>query len=211
MKKTLSFISVLILVTGVFVSCGDKGIVGTWTCNADAIDIIEKTKADGVKVENAELVFTKSDVICKEYLDISDVYCLTEDQFLIYGEKYDIEYDGKRLKAFKDDCANVYKWERIGAPDKVNVYGKYKLVNDFDDEDIDNENDNKHIYNFAENGDSHLFISDKTEYNYNKKSGSGRIFPVCVDGEEEELSLEIDDDIMTVSYYDTVLTFTRAE
>ena len=96
MKKTLSFISVLVLVTGAFVSCGakedkgsskkkekkaEKGIVGTWTPSGDTLEEMAEDLGGGLKIDKSELVITDNDITMNASINASELFCVTDDGF----------------------------------------------------------------------------------------------------------------------------------
>lgn len=219
MKKTLSFISVLVLVTGAFVSCGDKedkgssekkekkaekGIVGTWVPSGDTLEEMEKEFSGGMSVESAELVITETEMSMNASINASDLFCVTDDGFNLSGQSFDMEYDGKVITIVADG-QEVSEFERVDEPDEDNVYGKYK-----NDEMSDITPGGEMIFDFAESGVSYMIISMKEEYTYDEETS--KITTTDADGETEEVEYKVDGDTLTITDEDgKVETFTRAE
>ena len=219
MKKTLSFISVLVLVTGAFVSCGDKedkgssekkekkaekGIVGTWVPSGDTLEEMEKEFSGGMSVESAELVITETEMSMNASINASDLFCVTDDGFNLSGQSFDMEYDGKVITIVADG-QEVSEFERVDEPDEDNVYGKYK-----NDEMSDITPGGEMIFDFAESGVSYMIISMKEEYTYDEKNS--KLTTTDADGETEEVEYKVDGDTLTITDEDgKVETFTRAE
>lgn len=219
MKKTLSFISVLVLVTGAFVSCGDKedkgssekkekkaekGIVGTWVPSGDTLEEMEKEFSGGMSVESAELVITETEMSMNASINASDLFCVTDDGFNLSGQSFDMEYDGKVITIVADG-QEVSEFERVDEPDEDNVYGKYK-----NDEMSDITPGGEMIFDFAESGVSYMIIYMKEEYTYDEETS--KITTTDADGETEEVEYKVDGDTLTITDEDgKVETFTRAE
>lgn len=219
MKKTLSFISVLVLVTGAFVSCGDKedkgssekkekkaekGIVGTWVPSGDTLEEMEKEFSGGMSMESAELVITETEMSMNASINASDLFCVTDDGFNLSGQSFDMEYDGKVITIVADG-QEVSEFERVDEPDEDNVYGKYK-----NDEMSDITPGGEMIFDFAESGVSYMVISMKEEYTYDEKNS--KLTTTDANGETEEVEYKVDGDTLTITDEDgTVETFTRAD
>ncbi len=219
MKKTLSFISVLVLVTGAFVSCGDKedkgssekkekkaekGIVGTWVPSGDTLEEMEKEFSGGMSVESAELVITETEMSMNASINASDLFCVTDDGFNLSGQSFDMEYDGEVITVVAEG-QELAEFERVDDPDEDNVYGKYK-----NDEMSDIASGGEMIFDFAESGVSYMIISMKEEYTYDEETS--KITTTDADGETEEVEYKVDGDTLTITDEDgKVETFTRAE
>lgn len=219
MKKTLSFISVLALITCAFVSCGDKddkdssekkekkaekGIVGTWVPSGDTLEEMEKEFSGGMSVESAELVITETEMSMNASINASDLFCVTDDGFNLSGQSFDMEYDGKVITIVADG-QEVSEFERVDEPDEDNVYGKYK-----NDEMSDITPGGEMIFDFAESGVSYMIIYMKEEYTYDEETS--KITTTDADGETEEVEYKVDGDTLTITDEDgKVETFSRKE
>lgn len=219
MKKTLSFISALALITCAFVSCGDKedkgssekkekkaekGIVGTWVPSGDTLEEMEKEFSGGMSMESAELVITETEMSMNASINASDLFCVTDDGFNLSGQSFDMEYDGKVITIVADG-QEVSEFERVDEPDEDNVYGKYK-----NDEMSDIMPGGEMIFDFAESGVSYMVISMKEEYTYDEKNS--KLTTTDANGETEEVEYKVDGDTLTITDEDgTVETFTRAD
>ncbi len=209
MKKTLSFISVLVLITGAFTSCGGKesgeasgkksseevteeslGIVGTWMPSEETLEEMKEDLGSGMAVENAELVITETEISMNASINASALFCVTDDGFDINGQSFDMEYDGEVI-TITADGQEVSEFDRVDAPDENNVYGKYK------NESLGSVEGGEMVLDFVESGVSYMIISMKEEYTYDEKAG--KITTTNADGEEEESAIEIDGDTLTVT------------
>ena len=220
MKKALSFISALALITCAFVSCGDtedegsskkkekkadKGIVGTWVPSGDTLEEMAEDLGGGLKIDKSELVITDNDITMNASINASELFCVTDDGFLVSGEAFEKEYDGEVLKVIKDG-QTALEFDRIDSPDKDNVYGKYK-----NDEISGAMFGDGMSFDFAESGVSYMVITLKEEYT-SYDAETGKLIAKTDDGEDDEANYKVDGDTLTITDEDgTVETFTRAD
>lgn len=219
MKKALSFMSVLVLVTGSFVSCGDKedkgsskkeekksdkGIVGTWIPSGDTLEGMQKDMGGGMKLEKAEIKITENDITLNASVDSSELLCVTDDGFNLSGQSFDKEYDGEVITIIAGDQA-VAEFNRVDDPDENNIYGKYK------NEELSGiASGGEMIFDFIESGVSYMIMSEKQEYTYDEESG--KMITTDSDGEEEEATVKIDGDTLIVTDDEgKVETYSREE
>lgn len=207
MKKTLSFLSVLVLTAGTLVSCGDKedegsskkkskksenSIIGTWMPGEDTMnEIQEKLGGSGAEIEKAELVITDKDITLTAHVNASELLCVTDEGFNLYGQSFDKEYDGEVITLIAEG-QKVAEFIRLDDPDEDNVYGKYS-----NDELSKSISGGEMILDFAESGVSYMIMSEKQEYTYDEKAG--KITTTNADGEEEESEIKLDGDTLTVT------------
>lgn len=219
MKKTLSFISALALITCGFVSCGDKedkgssekkekkaekGIVGTWVPSGDTLEEMEKEFGSGMSMESAELVITETEMSMNASINASDLFCITDDGFNLSGQSFDMEYDGEVITVVAEG-QELAEFERVDDPDEDNVYGKYK-----NDEMSDITPGGEMIFDFAESGVSYMIIYMKEEYTYDEKNS--KLTTTDADGETEEVEYKVDGDTLTITDEEgTVETFSRKD
>ncbi len=219
MKKALSFMSVLVLVTGSFVSCGDKedkgssekeekktdkGIVGTWIPSGDTLEEMQKDMGGGMKLEKAEIKITENDITLNASVDSSELLCVTDDGFNLSGQSFDKEYDGEVITIIAGDQA-VAEFNRVDDPDENNIYGKYK-----NEEMSGIASGGEMIFDFIESGVSYMIMSEKQEYTYDEESG--KMITTDSDGEEEEATVKIDGDTLIVTDEEgKVETYSREE
>lgn len=219
MKKAISFISVLVLITGAFVSCGDKesgssskekdkksknGIVGTWVPSEDTLKEMNKGIFGGMTIEKAELAITEKDITMNASVNASEVLCVTDDDFTLYGQSFDKEYDGEVITVIADGI-KVAEFNRVDDPDKDNVYGKYT-----NEEISATVSGGEIVFDFIESGVSYMVMSDKQTYTYDEKSG--KFTTTNADGEEDESTAKVDGDTLTVTDSDgNVETYSRAD
>ena len=98
----------------------------------------------------------------------------------------------------------VASFERMGAPDKENIYGKY--TND----EMGFVEGGEIYFEFVEEGVSYMVISQSSEYTYDEEAGTVTV--VDADGEEEVSSVKFDGNNMTVEDQEgKIETFTRAD
>lgn len=221
MKKTLSLISVLVLAAGALVSCGDKesssdkddkksekkaeqGLIGTWVPTGETLEAMKEDLGGGMVVDKAEIVFDEKNMTMNASVDASDLMCLTDDGFNLSGMDCDIEYDGEVISILMEG-EEVASFERIGDPDKDNIYGKYM------NEEMSSGMEGPEMYfEFIDDGVSYMVISQSQEYTYDEEAGTVTV--IDVDGEEEVSKVEFDGDDMTVTDPEgTIETYTRAE
>ncbi len=217
MKKALSFMSVLVLVTGAFVSCGDKedkgsskkekkkadkGIVGTWIPSGDTLEGVKEGFGD-MSVESAELVITENDITLNASVDSSELFCVTDDGFIINGQSFDMEYDGEVI-TITADGQEVSEFDRMDAPDENNIYGKYK------NESLGSVEGGEMVFDFAESGVSYMIVSKKEEYTYDEKNS--KLTTTDANGETVEDECKVDGDTLTfIDEEGKIETFNRAD
>ncbi len=221
MKKALSLISVLVIAAGALVSCGSKkssssdkeatrsedkveqGIIGTWLPSGDTLKAMMDDLGSGMTMEKAEIVFDEKNMTMNASVDASDIIYVTADGVNLSGENFDREYDGEVLSVVIEG-QEVASFERMGAPDKENIYGKY--TND----EMGFVEGGEIYFEFVEEGVSYMVISQSSEYTYDEEAGTVTV--VDADGEEEVSSVKIDGNNMTVEDQEgKIETFTRAD
>ena len=218
MKKALSFMSVLVLVTGSFVSCGDKedkgssekeekktdkGIVGTWIPSGDTLEEMQKDMGGGMKLEKAEIKITENDITLNASVDSSELFCVTDDGFIINGQSFDMEYDGEVI-TITADGQEVSEFDRMDAPDENNIYGKYK------NESLGSVEGGEMVFDFAESGVSYMIVSKKEEYTYDEKNS--KLTTTDANGETVEDECKVDGDTLTfIDEEGKIETFNRAD
>lgn len=219
MKKALSFISALALITCAFVSCGDteddgsskkkekkadKGIVGTWVLSGDTLEEMQDDMGNGMKLEKADITITEKDITLNAYVNSSELLCVTDDGFNLSGQTFDKEYDGEVITIIADG-QEVAEFNRVDDPDEDNIYGKYK-----NDEMSAIASGGEMVFDFTESGVSYMIMSQKQDYTYDEKAG--KITTTDSEGEEEESEIKLDGDTLTVTDQDgKVETYTRAD
>ncbi len=218
MKKTLSFISAIALITCAFVSCGDKeeesskkeekktdkGIVGTWIPSEDTLGEMQKDMGGGMKLEKAEITITTKDITLNLYVDSSELLCVTDDSFELSGQSFDKEYDGEVITIIADG-QKVAEFDRVDDPDEDNIYGKYT-----NEEMSGIAAGGEVIFEFAESGVSYMIMSEKQECTYDEEAG--KLIIINSEGEEDESIVKIDSDTLTVTDSDgNVETYSRED
>lgn len=218
MKKTLSFISAIALITCAFVSCGDKeegsskkeekkidkGIVGTWIPSEDTLGEMQKDMGGGMKLEKAEITITAKDITLNLYVDSSELLCVTDDSFELSGQSFDKEYDGEVITIIADG-QKVAEFDRVDDPDEDNIYGKYS-----NEEMSGIAAGGEVIFEFAESGVSYMIMSEKQECTYDEETG--KLIIINSEGEEDESVVKIDSDTLTVTDSDgNVETYSRED
>ncbi len=221
MKKALSLISVLLITAGALVSCGNKkasssdkeetrsedqaeqGIIGTWVPSGDTLKAMMDDLGGGMVMEKAEIVFDEKNMTMNASIDASDIIYITDDGVNLSGQNFDREYDGEVLSVLIEG-QEVASFERMGDPDKENIYGKY--INN----EMGSVEGGEMYFEFAEEGVSYMVVTQSNEYTYDEEAGTVTV--VDIDGEEEVSTVKIDGNNMTVEDQEgKIETFTRAD
>lgn len=220
MKKTISFISALMLMTAAFVSCGKSDddskasgkskkeksandLVGTWTPDDKTMESLEDSLG-GMGFEKIEYVFTDTEMQLNAKMDMSEMLSITDDGFNVYGQDFERTYDGEVITITADGMT-VAEFTRIDEADKDNIYGKYS------NEEMSGVAEGGEMYfEFPESGVSYMVMNAAQEYTYDEENS--KIVTQDNDGKEEEISVKLDGDNLTLtSKEDGELSFVRAK
>lgn len=223
MKKTVSFISALMLVTAAFVSCEksdddskasgkskkekpSNDLVGTWIPDEKTMESFEENLALGsTGFEKFEYVFTDTEMQLNAKMDMSKMLSVTDDSFNVYGQSFDRTYDGEVITV-TDDGMTVAEFTRIDEADKDNIYGKYS------NEEMSLIAEGGETYfEFPESGVSYMIMNAAQKYTYDEENS--KIITLDEDGEEDdEIVVKLDGDNLTLSSeVEGELSFTRAK
>lgn len=224
MKKVLSFISALALITCTFVSCGDKkSDSGSGSDKKSSSDSDSKknkddddySDSDGIvgtwsltggsfMEENEkefydldlsyEFEFTKKEITINSSQDANYDFLIFDGRFFIDDLECEYEYDGESLIVDGGFDFGKIVFNRVDAPDKDNIYGMYSL--DEYDEELFNYDPFDYV-DFAKSNVAYGIYSKTVSYTYDEESGE--LVTTEESGEEETLSCKIKGNELTIT------------
>lgn len=146
-------------------------IVGKWNIPQELMDEMDIDISDipsGMEMGDMYIEFTdNSEMNIYVSFDMSGLMYLTDDSFYMAGMSFnELNYDGSVLKVTAME-KDVMTLERIDAPDKSTMYGKYKPTSSLGS----SSNDAEYAFNFPESGKALMEVYKTTNYNFDESTG----------------------------------------
>lgn len=167
----------------------DNDITGIWIPDDAAVAELFGDMDDDFILDSMTFEFIENEIKVDATMDMSDMFCIQGDKFIMDGESFSYDYDGNVITlTFMGESLAEFK--RVGKADKDNVYGKYTC-----DEMFGIDEDEGEIYfDFPEDNVAYMVMSMAMEYSYDEETG--KLTVTDMDGEAEDMDVEISGDKM---------------